>query len=423
VYSNGLNNAGTEADGRNGILVQAALEVGSSSGKILPVTFDGLRSVLIEPGGMAVSDPVGVILTKGTAFQVRQYVTGYGVSFTDGVSNSTTTYTSATAAFTQADVGRSIVGTDIPAGTRIAAVASASSITLSATATGTNSGLTFVVGRPALPSVTGPTGMKWNQNCIGSTSGLGEALNANTNLVTAGTVTNGSGNQLFGPSAILGVPATSGQPVIGIIGDSIIAGLGESSGVSTPQPAPGYWIRALNNNYSFVHVAMSSDGASLWNASVVNIQRRIQLLDWCTHFIVALGTNGQGTAQADLTTLFATLAAYRVPIWVSTIIPRTTSSDSWATTANQTVTANEAARVSTNAFIRGVPTNVTGFFEAADAVETARDSGKWQSVGSGLPAAITADGVHPNTAGHTQIAASTAFGATPLANAFGAVSV
>lgn len=77
--------------------------------------------------------------------------------FSDGVTNSTTTFTSATAAFTscpagsssdcQTDVGQSIESStptgDIPAGTTIVAVLSPTTVTLSAPATGSHTGVGF----------------------------------------------------------------------------------------------------------------------------------------------------------------------------------------------------------------------------------------------------------------------------------------
>ena len=67
------------------------------------------------------------------------------ISFSDGVSNSTTTYTSATAVFTGADVGRTITGTNIPASTTIASVTNGTTIVLSQAATGSGSGLSFTI--------------------------------------------------------------------------------------------------------------------------------------------------------------------------------------------------------------------------------------------------------------------------------------
>lgn len=64
----------------------------------------------------------------------------------DGVTNSTTTVTSATAAFGAGDLGRSISGGTIPSGSVITAVASTTSVTVSAAATGSASGVTLTLG-------------------------------------------------------------------------------------------------------------------------------------------------------------------------------------------------------------------------------------------------------------------------------------
>lgn len=78
-----------------------------------------------------------------------------GVTFADGSSTSgSVTYTSATAAFTQADVGRTIVGTNIPLGATIAGVTNATTISLSVPATATGSSLSFTVGRGSKATFT-----------------------------------------------------------------------------------------------------------------------------------------------------------------------------------------------------------------------------------------------------------------------------
>lgn len=70
-----------------------------------------------------------------------------GRSVADGVTTAaSTTVTSATAAFTPADIGRTIAGAGIPAGATVAAVGSATSITISAAATATATGVTLTLG-------------------------------------------------------------------------------------------------------------------------------------------------------------------------------------------------------------------------------------------------------------------------------------
>lgn len=69
---------------------------------------------------------------------------------TDGVLNTTTTITSATASFTAADIGRVVTNTTnpswIPAGTYIASVSSGTTAILSAAATNTGTSQTFIIG-------------------------------------------------------------------------------------------------------------------------------------------------------------------------------------------------------------------------------------------------------------------------------------
>lgn len=63
--------------------------------------------------------------------------------------NASRTVTSATAAFTVADIGKSITTADLPAGTFIVAVASATSITVSKAATAGHAGQTIAIGAGA----------------------------------------------------------------------------------------------------------------------------------------------------------------------------------------------------------------------------------------------------------------------------------
>jgi hypothetical protein len=73
-------------------------------------------------------------------------------SVTDGVTtNTSTTVTSATARFNESDIGITITGTGIPSNTTIASVTSSGTAVLSAACTATATGITFTLGRPALP--------------------------------------------------------------------------------------------------------------------------------------------------------------------------------------------------------------------------------------------------------------------------------
>lgn len=75
-------------------------------------------------------------------------------SVSDAVTNTTTTLTSATAAFNAADVGAPISTPDFPAGTYIATVTNATTVICSQSATAGHTAQTVVIGAPAMGLVT-----------------------------------------------------------------------------------------------------------------------------------------------------------------------------------------------------------------------------------------------------------------------------
>lgn len=84
------------------------------------------------------------------------------VGFADAATtNASTTLTSATAAFTAADVGRRIEGAGIPLFTTIAAVTNGTTITLSQAATATAAGVTITIYGRSAALLTFPTTMVW----------------------------------------------------------------------------------------------------------------------------------------------------------------------------------------------------------------------------------------------------------------------
>lgn len=110
------------------------------------VVSSGLYEVDLAAGavgysGFCLDDEVVVVYTHGYGYRV----------LTDGVTTSSdATVTSATGAFTSADIGLPITGTGIPAGTRIASINSTTSIELTANATASGTGITFSIVDPVL---------------------------------------------------------------------------------------------------------------------------------------------------------------------------------------------------------------------------------------------------------------------------------
>ena len=89
--------------------------------------------------GNATAGITGLIPQAGTTIKHSRFVA-------DGDTTSTsTTVTSATAAFTSADVGSFVTGAGIPAGATIASVTNATTVVISAAATATATGVTLTI--------------------------------------------------------------------------------------------------------------------------------------------------------------------------------------------------------------------------------------------------------------------------------------
>lgn len=122
-------------------------------GTVRPITYTGM---MVDEWELACA--AGEFATIGITFAGMQEIGFRSVS--DGATtNGSPAITSATAAWTQDDVGIPISGTGIPAATTILSVQSATNATLSANATATGSSITFSIGI-ALASASYTSGLK-----------------------------------------------------------------------------------------------------------------------------------------------------------------------------------------------------------------------------------------------------------------------
>jgi hypothetical protein len=242
-------------------------------------------------------------------------------------------------------------------------------------------------------------------------------------------------------SAVFGTPTDTPTKTIAVIGDSMAFGY-------TVEPGLGFIRRALNNTHAALLLGYSSDLAHYFVASHT---ARLPLMLLCDSILIQDGVNdlssGPGTAaalKADVLAI-AALKSTSQRVFVCTVVPQTTSTDSWATTANQTVMAWESERVAYNQWLRdGAPVNTStgnaaavgasggtiarvatygttgsavnaasgpahpfdggsggGIFNSGGAVESATDSGKWKAPGYSF------DGIHyTSPAGSTLMAAA-----------------
>lgn len=240
-------------------------------------------------------------------------------------------------------------------------------------------------------------------SAYGSNTSSGEAATFAASGVVdqtmGGTVTATSGAVGYGPIAIIGQTSVAS---IAILGDSRAAGLNDTmSGTAT---GAGEITRSINDTAPYCNLSIPSVTAR----GIVTLGQnctRIKMAQYCSHIIFQLGTNDM-TGGDDSSVLVASAQQIRSwlpgrPFYVCTVAPRTTSTDAWATTVNQTPVAAEFRRVAYNAIVRGGQiSGVSGFIEIADQVESTRDSGFWKAP------SYTTDGIHESPTAHIAIQTS-----------------
>lgn len=128
---------------RPGTLPSATWQLGrpANDATVYPFTVTGAKVASAE-----IAAKVGENATMGLTLVAQNGSKGTR-SVSDGVTtNSSTTVTSSTGAFTAADIGKIIAGTNIPTGATIVGINSSTSVTISSAATGTGSSITLTIG-------------------------------------------------------------------------------------------------------------------------------------------------------------------------------------------------------------------------------------------------------------------------------------
>lgn len=225
--------------------------------------------------------------------------------------------------------------------------------------------------------------------------------------VASGTGVIVSSNEYgFQASAIVGYSSQPYSACIGILGDSIEAGTGDSTG-GDANGNVGWFERGLTNAKPWIRSTRGFAQARYFNTASAggsgHWRRMVTFAPYVTHVMVGLAHNDLfqsdsptfATMQARLQAVWAAFTARGIKVYQRTCPPRTLSTDSWATAVNQTpeYPTQEAVRVQFNNWIRTLPAPLSGYLDLADVMETSRNSGIW------IPTA-TADGVHPTSAYH-----------------------
>lgn len=261
-----------------------------------------------------------------------------------------------------------------------------------------NSAGILYTGQVGLNNVTAavPTSGEWWTLGVTTTDYTGVATNVNN--------TNNASH--FRPTAIIGY--TTRRSFL-ITGDSRT---GHGTTYDTlPSSAGGVGELERSLAKRFATILVGSAGETLAQAASTTFVKRLRLAQYCSDVTCGYGINDilAGTSAATCITNLSTFANFfgGKPVYQSTLAPRSTSSDSWATTGNQTTNANNAARVTLNTAIRArLPAPFAGHIEVADQVESARDSGLWKVTGSAN--GYTTDGLHANSAGNALVEVSNA---------------
>ena len=162
----------------------------------------------------------------------------------------------------------------------------------------------------------------------------------------------------------------------------------------------GELARSIGGQYGYINAGCPSETLQGW---LLGYTRRSALAQYCSHVIGQNGINdnaaGRTAAQvaADITTATAVFTGMGKTVQWTTLPPISTSTDGWATTANQTVSNFNAARTALNDILRsGQIAGLSGTIDIASVVESGLNSGLWTPL-------ATNDGIHENYLGNQLI--------------------
>lgn len=347
-------------------------------GTSIPVTFGAQRTITTTVGiPFVVSDPIDVPPSQATGsfFVLRTYITQTPRTITDGsLTSGGTTITSATASFINADLNAPVSGTGIQVGTTIIGIISPTQATMSLPATATNTGVTITITPKHLALSRTPAGAGTTGIIPPSWTG-GEGYIAGDFTDSAGNSWGGATNDgatMYAPF-VLGWPKTGRNRTTLIVGDSIAAG----SNWGIYSGAFSYLSWALDQaNIGTFNVAHSGEQLTTVLSAYPNYRARLGSAYGMANAIDQYGANdlyaaGRTLAQlkADKLVWWSYLAAKGCAVFATTLLPDTTSTDSWRTVSGQTLLNSGAntTRQSYNAWLMAPATAGPGNSALADA--------------------------------------------------------
>ena len=428
----------------NSVLVSATLEYPANTFHRL--TFGGKQFATIDPYSYLKSDLVAINLPANTPFWVRTYfqIQTPPASAPTVTAGAGGTLAAATYYYKVTSVGPT--GESGPSAEASAVVSASGTATISwtaapnatsykvyrATATGGEVYLTQTAAFPTsfvdtgaiAPGAASPPAAQRLTVGPGAANAVraGEGINypsasggnGSDQTTTLGTAWETSQNNLtYAPVAILATPdAGFSVPVVALIGDSIMGGTNDLND-------RGFAARALvAANIPYHYCARGGETVFAVSPLTNNtgFRMRMAIVEGCTDAVSNYATNdfvGARTlaqVKADLLAFWGVLALRGVRVWQTTILPRTTSTDNWATAGNQTVPTWEASRTALNDWLKDLSGSgamsqaagaLSGVFDIASTVEVNASNaltvngGRWISNGTGF-AYCDNIGTHPS---------------------------
>ena len=240
----------------------------------------------------------------------------------------------------------------------------------------------------------------------------GDAFQFNASLpnpLTGSISDNSSGINTICPSLVL---APSNRQVWATIGDSLTEGVDDS--LFDGSGGQGLFGRALAQFAPQVNLGVGGDRMAWFNASHT-LRSALVALAGTTHIINSYGVNdfySGSTSAATLATARETLRGlFTQPVYDCTVCPFTSSTDGWATLANQTIqnSTQNTQRTTYNSAVRAGISTSPGIIDWVRLMETTQ-TGNGNPVLNGgywIPAYVDANGsgIHPSSVGYEKISA------------------
>jgi hypothetical protein len=412
------------------------------------LTFGGKQTVTVDPYAYVQSDPVSINIPTGTNFWVRTFVSiqaAPAAAPTLVTAGSGGTLAAATYFYKYTTVGATGESGPSPESSIACVLNGTNTLTLGnitqahtaikvyrSTATGTEVYLATIPANtyswtdtgaitagaatppavqriPIGPGVAAPArpGEGCNYPSVSAGSGSDQTAVSGIAWFT------GTNNTVFGPMSVLITPdAGFNTAVVGLVGDSIMSG-------SNDLNDRGFAARALiAANIPYHYFGRGGEKAQDISPLTGNVgfKSRIIRLESCTHAICEYSTNDfvalrtLAQVKADLLAIWTMLQTRGVGVYQTTCLPRTTSSDNWATAPNQTPPTWEAYRTGLNDWLRdgsaaGAIAQSAGalltVFDTANTVEVnssnvlTQNGGRWITNGTGT-AYCDNLGTHPS---------------------------